>query len=523
MTAKVPKPIRNVDIMSLPLSTREGFVLSRVDGSCSVDDIAMMTGVPVAQLGPILERLADLGAVSLPWKASAPPATVGKSTPTVDKPAGSAVQAPVAPAQPARPLVPIGPRARYDERLLEESVQLSREVRKRILDYYFTLETHNYYQILGVPVRADKKEIRAAYFELSKFFHPDSQFGKELGSYKARMEAVFKRLTEAYEVLGKPRRRAEYDEYIAVAVQTERVSQTLDEGARRAQTLRNIEVQRPQAASASAQSVARPPASVAATRPAMPPPAGPAGSVRREPSLRPPPSREDRKAAARERLTRRLGADGKTLPPPPPARSSRPPPEMSPEERRVSVIKDLARSLKGAAEVTGPPSRVQQHLDAAQAAERRGDWLGAANALQLALALEPERADIIEEYARVSAAVARSLADNYEKQARYEEKSGKWEAAARSWTRVCEGRPEDPRAAQHAAEALLKSGGDLHRAQRYAQRAVELEPGVLSNLTLLARVYLAAGLKLNARRELEKAVKLDPNDDMVKNLLSEAR
>jgi curved DNA-binding protein CbpA len=523
MTAKVPKPVRNVDIMSLPLSTKEGFVLSRVDGSSSVEDISMMSGVPHAQLLVILDRLAELGAVTLSWKApvAAPKPAPGAPRPTM----GSAAKAPTpvapqAPAQPVRPVLPLGPAARYDAKLLDEPVEISREIRKRILDYYFTLETHNYYQILGISVRADKKEVRAAYFELSKFFHPDSQFTKKLGSYKARMEAVFKRLTEAYEVLSKPKRRAEYDEYIAVAVQTERVSQSLDEGARRAQTLRNIEVQQPRTINVTS----RPAPPVVATRPASPPPAAPISAPRRETSLRPPPSQEDRKVAARDRLARRLGADGKSVPPPPAApKSSRPPPPLSPEERRVSVIKDLARSIKGAADVTGPPSRIQQHLDASRSAERSGDWLGAANALQLALALEPERQDLLAEYTRVSAAVARSLADNYEKQARYEEKFGKWDAAARSWSRVCEGRPEDAVAACHAAEALLKSGGDLHRAQRYAQRAVELVPEALQNLTLLARVYLAAGLKLNARRELEKAVKLDPTDEMVKNLLNEAR
>jgi hypothetical protein len=37
------------------------------------------------------------------------------------------------------------------------------------------------------------------------------------------------------------------------------------------------------------------------------------------------------------------------------------------------------------------------------------------------------------------------------------------------------------------------------------------------------RVLLAAGMRLNARRELEKAVKLDPQNEMIKNLLREAR
>ena len=123
----------------------------------------------------------------------------------------------------------------------------------------------------------------------------------------------------------------------------------------------------------------------------------------------------------------------------------------------------------------------------------------------------------------MSKVVARNLAANYEKQALYEEKTGNWKAAARSWGRASDGRPEDPNAARRTAEAMLKSSGDLHRAQVYAQRAVTLDGKSVQNLTVLARVYLAAGLKLNAIRELEKAAQLAPKDEMVNNLLREVR
>ena len=45
----------------------------------------------------------------------------------------------------------------------------------------------------GVKRDADKKQIRNAYFEMSKLFHPDAYFGKRVGSYKSKMETVFKR------------------------------------------------------------------------------------------------------------------------------------------------------------------------------------------------------------------------------------------------------------------------------------------------------------------------------------------
>jgi Tfp pilus assembly protein PilF len=115
------------------------------------------------------------------------------------------------------------------------------------------------------------------------------------------------------------------------------------------------------------------------------------------------------------------------------------------------------------------------------------------------------------------------MADTYAKQAALEEQMGKWTAAALSWARVCEGRPEDAAAHRRTAEALVRGEGDLHRARDYAQRAVELDPGNHRGHLALARVFLAAGLAKNARRELEAAAKLDPADETVKNLLRDLK
>src|SRR5690349_3474768 len=67
MTRRVPSLVPGVDIFSLPLTTVEGFVLSRVDGGVSVEDISMMSGIDQTKLVTILERLLELGAVNLPW------------------------------------------------------------------------------------------------------------------------------------------------------------------------------------------------------------------------------------------------------------------------------------------------------------------------------------------------------------------------------------------------------------------------------------------------------------------------
>ncbi len=65
----------------------------------------------------------------------------------------------------------------------------------------------DYYEILGVPRDADDERIKKAYRKLAMKYHPD----RNKGSTEA--EAKFKELSEAYEVLKDPQRRAAYDRF----------------------------------------------------------------------------------------------------------------------------------------------------------------------------------------------------------------------------------------------------------------------------------------------------------------------
>lgn len=64
----------------------------------------------------------------------------------------------------------------------------------------------DYYDILGVDQDASQKEIKRAYRDLSKEYHPDI-------SDKENAEEKFKEITEAYEVLSDEETRAKYDRY----------------------------------------------------------------------------------------------------------------------------------------------------------------------------------------------------------------------------------------------------------------------------------------------------------------------
>ena len=68
----------------------------------------------------------------------------------------------------------------------------------------------NYYGILGVAPGADGAKIQAAYYQLSRDWHPDRHFRRKLGEDLARIEFVFVTITKAYKVLSNEETRRRY-------------------------------------------------------------------------------------------------------------------------------------------------------------------------------------------------------------------------------------------------------------------------------------------------------------------------
>jgi curved DNA-binding protein len=67
------------------------------------------------------------------------------------------------------------------------------------------MEYKDYYQVLGVSRSADEGEIKRAYRKLARQYHPDKNPGNKTAEEK------FKEINEAYEVVGDPGNRSQYD------------------------------------------------------------------------------------------------------------------------------------------------------------------------------------------------------------------------------------------------------------------------------------------------------------------------
>ena len=90
-----------------------------------------------------------------------------------------------------------------------EKVEIPEERQREILAIEAKLSS-NHFEVLGVSAGANSEQVRDAFHALSRKFHPDRFHGKQLGSFKGRIDAIFRRLVEANNILTDPAKRQAY-------------------------------------------------------------------------------------------------------------------------------------------------------------------------------------------------------------------------------------------------------------------------------------------------------------------------
>jgi curved DNA-binding protein CbpA len=523
------------DLRGLPLSPEEAFVLSLVDGVVDADAIKTSSGLDMARVGSHLTRLLELGVIrtaaprpissSVSRRPAAPSAPTresgqGRASARTSGRAGAAPAPSTGTSQPERAravpsadtaaaiasTVPSSNGPRSGE--IDAGLSIGVELQARILDLSAKLADLDHFEVLGVEFGADRATVKRAYFSMIGAFHPDTYFGKDLGTFTKRMERIFQRLTEAHDVLTNPKAREEYESYLRALGRTRAIEELAQKPPPSMEELEALLIQAEQAAAKKSSHPVTPPSPPPPARPAKAPPAMP-----RTPSLRPPVEMIDDPVARRQALARKFGKVAPASPPAPPAEES----VSEQAARRSAAVKDLHQRYKHR-QHTIKEQRVARFAGAAEEALAAGNSVSALNALKIARTLSGGDIGTVERLEELEKKLGSSMVDSYLERARYEETNGHYEKAARSYTLAARGRPSAD-VLRSAAECYLKAGVELRLAGELAREAVQIVPNRADLRLSLAKIYEAAGMQLSAQKELERALELTPDSDRIKQWL----
>jgi len=180
----------------LNLLPTEAFVLTRVDGPISIEELLAVSGLPTGEALHATYTLAVGGFLrreTWPQTLSAEQFAKGR----VDQDAASKKAKPgLTNAKGERPTPPAEP---PDEKSEIEAL------------FARIHSTSDYYHLIGVGRSAGSSEIKTAYYGLAKRFHPDRFRRNADPEQLARIESAFAQIAQAYDSLKDKTSRAVYD------------------------------------------------------------------------------------------------------------------------------------------------------------------------------------------------------------------------------------------------------------------------------------------------------------------------
>lgn len=354
---------------------------------------------------------------------------------------------------------------------------------------YRTIEKANFYDLLGVEPDADRKRLRTAYFTLSKRFHPDRSFGTDEGGMRRKMEVIFRRMTQAYDVLSNAAQRKEYDAYIADQLEVWRIEKQLKDAIALEKGL--------------AETSSEPPPKP----PSQPPPPTARGS-------RPITGRRSQKARSSVRPAAATQSKP-SIPDRDPAHEAR-----RRQWRRERAGRALKRTLKQSNHaMKAPVIRIADKLQQAEIAIEQEQFSEATRMLEEVFKVDSKNKKARQLLSQANAGAVKALAKGYIRQGLYERRQGDGLRARTNFEKALEVDATNIDARYQLADLLFELRTELPRALSLCKEVIGMGGQRARYFATLGELLLLAKQPARASEAFRKALEIEPDSREYKKRL----
>ena len=350
----------------------------------------------------------------------------------------------------------------------EGDTALTAEERAKIDALHDVATNSTYFELLGVPPEADPRQVQKAYYDLSRSWHPDRFFRREMGEYGERLEMVFATITKAYRTLSDETARTRY-------------TRELEESGIDITAL---------TADLAADEATEDLSSGAPVHEAD------LSGLRRNAAQRADAKREAdaRRAAAVKRLE-----------------------EARKKRSQSKMVQQLRETMKDRM------SRGHRYFLTGKEDFEAGRFVKAAGALHLAVQFDPKNAEYKRLYDEATEKARGAQVASFVEQAHKADQNYNPKAMVHYLKRACEYDPDDASVYFRTAVAIREKEEDNRGALVYLRKAVDKDPKNTGYRIALAELYELLTMNLNARREYQTVLAQDPKNETAKKAIKRLR
>ena len=324
------------------------------------------------------------------------------------------------------------------------------------------LEKGDWYDLLGIESDFDAGELKRAYYDLSRQYHPDRFYRRDIVGHEELVEQVFAGINKAYNTLRDSTARRRYDE----AVQKKNGGKP-----RPPRTKPRPKKEEPKVADEVVMTI---------------------GRKRGE---APTPSGVDKKAA-RPAGRRKRAVPKKPIPP-----------------HIMKLRRQIAQRL----------AKARKYYQVAQKEIQDDQWVKAAASLYLACQYDPKNEEYKSLHADAASRANESRVAQFMAEAANAESYRNTKQAIYSYEKAIEYDPPQGTAWYNLGQILLQFEDDDRGALSHFRRAVEKEPTNIKYRMTLAEQYVKLEMNRNAKREYQAVLQRDPKNEDAKAGLKKVR